>query len=896
MSTDSGTPNGSEDSRASQEDNRVSRPARLRLRKDNPNPNEEGPNPASAREDGPDAPEPIEDGQKPKLRLTRMSPKEQIAAAKRAREEATTKVTPPSDETAGTDSPSEEQPISPTPTPNPPQESPPDETSASEDDLAAFNTLGDDLDDPGGFDALGDDDFDMGDFEEPAQEGEATAATQAMTEPPQPVEPPTQPENPPQEDSAKPRIRLGRMSPKEQIAAAKQAREEAAAKDRPSEESSISQSPASNPPQEDATPSDISEDVDDPGGFGALGEDDFDMGDFAEPSQENEAAIPPMSPEPQTDEAAASPSDPSPPKLKLSRSPTPSEPPADEPNPFQEVAMSQSPFEKAKTEDNPEPDETPAPEDSPKPRLKLSRPRRSRETPPAEPEAEKPDAPASASEPEDSQASKKPFRMSLKRRDPEEESVQENQAQAQPMEEATPIPDDIDDGGFGILGDDDMDFGDMEEPAEADWSSQTPMDETPAPQSSASDAGPAPATPEVTEDNILRDPPRTGGLKLKNTSLGDQSETDEDPAPSQDSVEEPLGWDGAPESQMPHGGKEGDSGKTGSGLKLKSRGDGEADQQDAPAGMSHGTLTPFERTKAVEESVRPGDTSSPETMEDEDDVSPSADDGKQKKRKGKQKPPKKAKAPKPAKASKKKGVSDSKKTNQIARLVFMGVMVFLFLGLGLGILMILGIGPFAADDIDEPYQPSIRVEPPPPTDSESEVTSSTEDQPGIQGPISTTLDTIAGVETNTALTNEVVDATVDPETDPNSEDPSTEPITTVNEAGKTVVVVQPTETETPDTGQMQQGGAVQVAVSDAPLPLEEETLPDPEKDPRIQQFIDNLVIQGTIGGGNPKIIVNNTPYTRGTFINLQLGVKFVGIRGRIIYFQDRQGAVYQKRN
>lgn len=295
--------------------------------------------------------------------------------------------------------------------------------------------------------------------------------------------------------------------------------------------------------------------------------------------------------------------------------------------------------------------------------------------------------------PAESTRSEKPFRLSLKRssgQDPESESESKSSdASAEEYDGMEP-----EESPFG-----DDDFDDFEGP---DIESSFTHEEEKAPPGDAGEP-----TPEAQSTPPQPPPKTTPPTRIRLRPKSDQEQ--EKPAgtpvpasPAQDTTDtgkqedkDQEGWEGTPESQLnapatPQKQNTGEEkvSETKSGLKLRTREPSEQDK--APEGMSHGTLTPFERDKAV--------------LED----------------KGDSFTPKKAK-----KGAEKKGHPGK-------WIILVALLVILAL-LGTGAAMIMGLGPFATPPPESPLPPRIEKSSPGNTVEEENIEAPSRDANEMMG-------------------------------------------------------------------------------------------------------------------------------------------------------------------
>lgn len=107
------------------------------------------------------------------------------------------------------------------------------------------------------------------------------------------------------------------------------------------------------------------------------------------------------------------------------------------------------------------------------------------------------------------------------------------------------------------------------------------------------------------------------------------------------------------------------------------------------------------------------------------------------------------------------------------------------------------------------------------------------------------------------------------------------------EEGQTVVKVTENDSEEVE-------GDTPINVSSTePQPIEQKEPERPSQNPEIAAWVESISINGA-NESRQFIIFNNTRYEREHFVNFTLGVQFLGIRGRNIYFQDTRGAIYIK--
>lgn len=540
---------------------------------------------------------------------------------------------------------------------------------------------------------------------------------------------------------------------------------------------------------------------------------------------------------------------------------------------------SESPLPESSSEESP-PQEAPGEETQKPVRLSLKRTSQPMASEASESEAEKeeeapPEAPEPTPQAEEpsSEEPKKPTRMQLRKKTPEEEPEEARQQAATPE---VPSEELELDSPFG-----DDDFDDFSGP---DISEPEPPEETPSepePESS----------PETPRRIQLRQKSMEAGDSSTSESPDTAGRTTPPPIETSTSSDNDEGWEGSPESQLtsaPMGTQkeaeadppssneeenspEKDPAESQSGLKLKSKG-ARADENKAPEGLSHGTLTPFERDKAVAES---------KTADENPPPLPAKEKKQKKKKKKAPPPPPKKKKPQPED-------SDSSSSKAGKWIVLIGLLFVLGM-IGLGTMMIFQVGPFARDTL--PPDPP-RVQNP---DPDNQVP---EEDPGPDNPLSTTRNNINQANQN----NELVDTIAgESQTDPSAnlskessgpeEEPSEpESITSseVNENGQVIVKVnesEPGETE----------GEPLVSTSPTqPKPIEEEEEPEqPAQNPEIAAWVDSMSINGA-NESRQFIIFNNTRYEKGHFVNFTLGVQFLGVKGRNIYFRDTRGAVYLK--
>ena len=371
-------------------------------------------------------------------------------------------------------------------------------------------------------------------------------------------------------------------------------------------------------------------------------------------------------------------------------------------------------------------------------------------------------------------------------------------------------------------------------------------------------------------------------MSLSRSTPAEEPENDAEtqPAKRDESDAEEMGWEGSPEAQLPEPkAKSEPDPTTSSGLKLKTKDSRGSEAPMAPEGMSHGTLTPFERDKAVSESKK-DPSGVPASAKPPVKGRGARVKGKPPKggmpKQGKEKGKGKGKVP----AKKAKAVKSGDGGSPAVKVLLGSFILLLLVGGGAAVMMIMGVGPFASntDPASDPTRNGPIVNRDPAPDSSEPAT----------GPLAATRDVLGAAAENAGLVDEITGASTP---DPVESEP--EPIE-INEDGKVVVKVgddSPGPAVNTEDPQAMEGGAQDV-VSEAPKPIEEAQPKAPDPDPEIQRFVDGLVIQGMIGGDNPKIIVNNTPFERGTFVSFQLGLQFMGIRGRTVYFRDRRGAIY----
>lgn len=341
-------------------------------------------------------------------------------------------------------------------------------------------------------------------------------------------------------------------------------------------------------------------------------------------------------------------------------------------------------------------------------------------------------------------------------------------------------------------------------------------------------------------------------------------EPEADSTPEMAEEEEEEGWNGAPESQLSSAPEKTEridespsadeapppekpeEPQTRSGLKLKTR-DPIGGSQKAPEGMSHGTLTPFERDKAVSSETPP----------------PLPPPGKDKaKAAKKEKKPSKQKTPPPSGPPPVKPKKQEKESHLLSILVVLFLLILLIGGVIIGLAMVLGWGPFASDP--KPAPPTVVQQPAPEPSPEPEP-----EPPPLAPP------TQEEPETETA------EVTPPEETTPPEEDP---PVVAETEDGRAVIRVDDLEGDEITEG-------TETVTHTEPKPIEEETPKVVEPDPRITAFVNGMAISGT-NVNRQFIIYNNTRYERNQFVDFNLGVQFLGIQGRNLYFRDQRGAIY----